>query len=95
MIPVKSPIHPDELHDKYVYFDIPTDQGQQEGVGRFVAQRNANGWDYIEIRWERNLGETIAVTTWPLGQEAVNGIRRTNEDPPFALKGHLVPKPGQ
>jgi hypothetical protein len=84
MIPVHSKIHPAQLHGQYVEFSFPTSDGRLTGLGKFEAQRNLNGFDYVTLKHEEiSLGSLIR-TPYLLSQEFVDRIQQ--QDSVFVLE---------
>jgi len=72
MIPTKSKIFPNDLHDKSVQFEIESTEGRIQGLGVFKAERNANGFDYIDLLHQHSNQCSVI---YPLSQELVDAIQ--------------------
>jgi len=77
---INSPFHVEELNGKTVFFNMPTDDGPFNGVGRFHARTGALGNTKIDIEATIHSESRLSSRIFHLTQAAVDHIR-SSDDP--------------
>ena len=77
---VNSPLPVDELNGKTVFFNMPTDDGPFNGIGKFHARTGALGNTKIDIEVTIHSDSRLSSRIFHLTQEAADRIR-SSDDP--------------